>query len=42
MPTPLAGIGQISIRVHDIERSTAFYRDALGLDFSSRPDHSPS
>lgn len=33
MPTPLASIGQISIRVHDIERSTAFYRDALGLDF---------
>jgi catechol 2,3-dioxygenase-like lactoylglutathione lyase family enzyme len=33
MPTPLAGIGQISIRVHDIERSTAFYRDPLGLDF---------
>ena len=33
MPTPLASIGQISIRVHDIERATAFYRDALGLDF---------
>ena len=33
MPTPLASIGQISIRVHDIERATAFYRDALGLEF---------
>lgn len=33
MPTPLTSIGQISIRVHDIERATAFYRDALGLDF---------
>jgi methylmalonyl-CoA/ethylmalonyl-CoA epimerase len=33
MPTPLASIGQISIRVHDIERAVAFYGDALGLDF---------
>ena len=33
MPTPLASIGQISIRVHDIERAAAFYRDALGLEF---------
>ena len=24
-------IGQISMRVHDIERATRFYRDALGL-----------
>lgn len=33
MSTKLAQIGQISIRVHDIERAVAFYRDALGLDF---------
>ena len=33
MPTPLASIGQIAIRVHDVERATAFYRDALGLEF---------
>jgi methylmalonyl-CoA/ethylmalonyl-CoA epimerase len=31
--TSIAGIGQISIRVHDIERAVAFYRDALGLEF---------
>jgi len=27
----LAQIGQISINVHDLERATAFYRDALGM-----------
>jgi catechol 2,3-dioxygenase-like lactoylglutathione lyase family enzyme len=27
------GIGQIAIAVHDVERQTAFYRDALGLRF---------
>jgi catechol 2,3-dioxygenase-like lactoylglutathione lyase family enzyme len=31
--TPISNIGQISIRVHDIERAVAFYRDALGLEF---------
>ena len=29
----LKGIGQIAIRVADIERATAFYRDNLGLPF---------
>jgi catechol 2,3-dioxygenase-like lactoylglutathione lyase family enzyme len=29
----LRSIGQISIRVHDVERAVAFYRDVLGLDF---------
>ena len=29
----LSQIGQISIRVHDVDRAVAFYRDALGLDF---------
>ena len=33
MSTPIANIGQISIRVHDVERAVAFYRDALGLEF---------
>lgn len=28
----LGSIGQISIRVHDVDRALAFYRDALGLD----------
>ncbi len=32
MPTELTQIGQISIRVHDIPRAVAFYRDALGLE----------
>ncbi|MCG3119613.1 MAG: hypothetical protein ALAOOOJD_02053 [bacterium] len=27
----LAQIGQISVNVHDLERATAFYRDALGM-----------
>ena len=27
----ITGVGQIWIRVHDIERATAFYRDVLGL-----------
>ena len=31
--TPIRTIGQISIRVHDVERAIAFYRDALGLEF---------
>ena len=33
MPTPIVNIGQISIRVHDIDRAVGFYRDALGLEF---------
>jgi methylmalonyl-CoA/ethylmalonyl-CoA epimerase len=33
VPTPLTSIGQISIRVHDVERAVAFYRDVLGLEF---------
>ena len=38
-PTPattafgLSRIGQIAIRVRDVERATAFYRDALGMPF---------
>lgn len=29
----LSRIGQIAIVVHDVERATAFYRDALGMQF---------
>jgi methylmalonyl-CoA/ethylmalonyl-CoA epimerase len=29
----LAQIGQINIRVHELPRATAFYRDALGMKF---------
>lgn len=29
----LTKIGQIAIRVHDLARATAFYRDVLGLTF---------
>lgn len=29
----ISEIGQIAINVHDIERSTRFYRDVLGLPF---------
>lgn len=32
-PFGLSAIGQIAIIVQDLERSTAFYRDALGLRF---------
>jgi methylmalonyl-CoA/ethylmalonyl-CoA epimerase len=31
--SPLQGIGQIAIRITDLARATAFYRDALGLPF---------
>jgi len=31
--TALTRIGQISVRVRDLERAIAFYRDALGLPF---------
>jgi catechol 2,3-dioxygenase-like lactoylglutathione lyase family enzyme len=31
--TGLSKIGQISVRVHDVERAIRFYRDALGLPF---------
>jgi catechol 2,3-dioxygenase-like lactoylglutathione lyase family enzyme len=27
----IAGVGQIAINAHDIDRATAFYRDKLGL-----------
>jgi catechol 2,3-dioxygenase-like lactoylglutathione lyase family enzyme len=33
MTAPITSIGQISIRVHDLERAVAFYRIALGLQF---------
>ena len=35
MPQPdqLSHIHQISVRAHDIDRATRFYRDALGLPF---------
>ena len=33
MAPPLRSIGQVSIRVHDVGRAVAFYRDVLGLDF---------
>ena len=29
----LSRIGQIGIRVHDLERAVEFYRDALGMQF---------
>jgi methylmalonyl-CoA/ethylmalonyl-CoA epimerase len=29
----LVGIGQIAIRVRDVERATTFYRDVLGLSY---------
>ena len=29
----LAQIGQINVRVHDLPRAIAFYRDALGMKF---------
>ncbi len=29
----LSKVGQISVRVRNVERATAFYRDALGLPF---------
>jgi methylmalonyl-CoA/ethylmalonyl-CoA epimerase len=31
------GLGQIALTVRDVERSTAFYRDALGLPFLFAP-----
>jgi catechol 2,3-dioxygenase-like lactoylglutathione lyase family enzyme len=32
-----ATIGQASINVHDVDQAVAFYRDTLGLRFSSKP-----
>jgi len=26
-------VGQVAVRVHDVERATAFYRDVMGLQF---------
>lgn len=31
MPIGISRLGQVAIRVRDVERATAFYRDALGL-----------
>lgn len=33
---PLEGIGQIAIRVQDLDRAVQFYRDRLGLPFLFR------
>ena len=32
-PFGLSRIGQIAVRVHDLERAVAFYRDTLGMRF---------
>lgn len=32
----LAAIGQIAVRVHDLDRAVAFYRDRLGMRFLFR------
>jgi len=29
----IRGLGQVAIRVHDVPRAVAFYRDALGLEY---------
>jgi methylmalonyl-CoA/ethylmalonyl-CoA epimerase len=29
----ILNIGQIAVRIHDLQRATAFYKDALGLSF---------
>ena len=34
-PPALSGISQVSMRVHDLPRAIAFYRDVLGLDVLS-------
>lgn len=31
-PVRLSQIGQISVRAHDVDRATAFYRDVLGIE----------
>ncbi|MGY6519002.1 MAG: VOC family protein [Lysobacteraceae bacterium] len=31
--TPFQGVAQIAVTCRDVERATAFYRDAIGLDF---------
>jgi catechol 2,3-dioxygenase-like lactoylglutathione lyase family enzyme len=33
MTTGLAKIHQISMRAHDVDRATRFYRDTLGVPF---------
>lgn len=32
-PLALSQIGQVALRIHDLERTVKFYRDALGLKF---------
>ena len=33
MPALIRKLGQVSVRVHDMERAVAFYRDVLGVPF---------
>jgi predicted enzyme related to lactoylglutathione lyase len=33
MPALIRRLGQVAVRVHDMERAVAFYRDTLGLPF---------
>lgn len=35
----LSTIGQISVRVHDLDRATAFYRDVLGMAYLFTAGH---
>jgi catechol 2,3-dioxygenase len=35
---PVADIGHVHLKVSDLERSVAFYRDVIGMDVKSAPD----
>ena len=37
-PPPLRGLWHVALNVPDVERSLAFYRDAVGLEVEWRPD----
>ena len=38
MSGPVAGLAEIVLWTHDMERSLAFYRDLFGLELISRPE----
>ena len=38
MPTAVRALGEVALRVNDLDKSQAFYQDVIGLEFMKRFD----
>lgn len=39
MPTAVRGLGEVALRVNDLDKSQTFYQDVIGLELMKRFDH---